>query len=73
MTKAKRTKKAEWLTLPVGIPGVGRAGDRIISDPDSPNGRRLIAVRYLDEDLLPAIKERVAESEDAAKKKEASS
>ena len=64
MTKLKRTKNAEWFKLPVCIPGVGRAGDRVISDPDSLNGHRLVVVRYLDEDLLPAIRERVAESED---------
>ena len=70
MTKTERTTNAEFITLPVGIPGVGRAGDRVVSDPDAPNGRTLVAVRYLDPGLLSAIRERVAgHSENAAQEK----
>ena len=58
--KTERTKNAEIIKLPVGIPGVGRAGDSVVSDPDHPNPRyRLTAVRPLEAALLPAIKERV--------------
>ena len=55
----------EMIFLPVSIPGVGRAGDCIVSDPDHPDERyRLTAVRSLDASTLPAIKETVRQWED---------
>ena len=51
---------AEIIRLPFGIPGVGREGDRIVSDPDHPNPkRRLVRFGYLDPSLLPFILERL--------------
>ena len=70
-------KEAEIIRLPVGIPGVGRAGDNIVSDPDHPDERyRLTAVRSLDAYTLPALKERLLEEQrlkDAAPRKEVTS
>ena len=51
---------AEVIILPVSIPGVGRKGDYIVSDPDHPNPRcRLARFAVLEPDLLPTIKERI--------------
>ena len=62
MTAAAKETKAEIIRLPFGIPGVGRKGDCVMSDPDNPDpGCRLVRVGTLDVALLPAIKERVAE------------
>ena len=50
----------EIIRLPFGIPGVGREGDRIVSNPDHPNPEyRLLRFGSLDPGLLPAIKDRV--------------
>ncbi len=52
--------KAEIIRLPVGIPGVGRAGDRIASNPEHQNPkRRLVRFGYLDPSLLPFILDRL--------------
>lgn len=52
---------AEIIILPVGIPGIGRKGDYIISDPDHPNPKcRLASICVLEPSLLASIKERVA-------------
>ena len=51
---------AEIIRLPFGIPGVGRKGDRIISDPEHPDPDfRLAIFSTLDPSLLLAIKERI--------------
>ena len=64
------TYNAEIIRIPVGIPGVGRAGDCVVSDPDHPDPRyRLTTVRSLDTGLLPAIKEKVRQSAEAALQK----
>ena len=70
----KKNPRAEIIRLPFGIPGVGRAGDRIISNPDEDRPEyRLLRLGFLDPDLLPAIRERVAaQSEDAEPGKEVS-
>ena len=48
---------AEVIVLPVGIPGIGRNGDYIVSDPDHPNPKcRLARFGVLEPALLPAIK-----------------
>ena len=48
---------AEVIVLPVGIPGIGRKGDYIVSDPDHPNPKfRLARFGVLDPALLPSIK-----------------
>ena len=50
---------AEVIVLPVGIPGVGRKGDYIVSDPDHPNPKyRLARFGVLEPALLLAIKKR---------------
>ena len=52
---------AEIIRLPFGIPGVGRKGDRIVSNPDDERPEyRLLRLGSLDPNLLPMIKERVA-------------
>ena len=54
---------AEIIVLPVGIPGVGRKGDYIISDPDHPNPKcQLARIEVLEPSLLATIKERVGRS-----------
>ena len=64
-------KPAEIIRLPVGIPGIGRAGDQIVHDPDHPDPRfRLSNVHPLDLDRLEEIRETVREWADAAKQKE---
>ncbi len=51
---------AEVFVLPVGIPGVGRKGDYIVSDPDHPNPKcRLARFGVLEPTLLPKIKARI--------------
>ena len=58
---------AEIIRLPVGIPGVGRKGDRIVHDPTNPNPKhQLVRFGYLDPDLLPTIKEIMRQAEDVA-------
>ena len=48
---------AEVIILPVSVPGVGRKGDYIVSDPDHPNPRcRLARFAVLEPDLLSSIK-----------------
>ena len=50
---------AEVIVLPVGIPGVGRKGDYIVSDPDHPNPKcRLARFGVLEPELLRTIKRR---------------
>lgn len=50
---------AEVIVLPVGIPGVGRKGDYVVSDPDHPNPKcRLARFGVLDPALLLRIKKR---------------
>ena len=50
---------AEVIVLPVGIPGVGRKGDYIVSDPDHPNPKcRLARFGVLEPELLRIIKQR---------------
>ena len=50
---------AEVIVLPVGIPGVGRKGDYIVSDPDHPNPKcRLARFGVLEPGLLRVIKQR---------------
>ena len=62
---------AESIRLPVGIPGVGRAGDIIVHDPDHTDPRfRLSNVHPLDLDRLEEIRGKVREWADAAKQKE---
>ena len=62
---------AEIIRLPVGIPGIGRAGDCVVHDPDHTDPRfRLSNVHPLDLDHLAEIKEKVREWEEAAKRKE---
>ena len=52
---------AEIIHLPFGIPGVGRKGDRIVSNPDDDRPEyRLLRLGSLNPSLLPMIKERVA-------------
>ena len=61
---------AEIIRLPVGIPGIGRAGDQIVHDPDHPDPRfRLSNVHPLDLDRLGEIKDKVREWGEAAKEK----
>ncbi len=44
---------AEIILLPVGIPGIGRQGDYIVSDPDHPNPKcRLARIGVLEPELL---------------------
>ena len=51
---------AEVIVLPVGIPGIGRKGDYIVSDPDHPNPRyRLARFGVLEPELLSSIKSRL--------------
>ena len=51
---------AEVIVLPVGIPGVGRKGDYIVSDPDHPNPKyRLARFGVLEPELLLFIKRRI--------------
>ncbi len=51
---------AEVFVLRVGIPGIGRKGDYIVSDPDHPNPKfRLARFGVLEPALLPAIKARI--------------
>ena len=48
---------AEVFVLRVGIPGVGRKGDYIISEPDHPNPKcRLARFGVLEPELLSSIK-----------------
>ncbi len=50
----------EVIVLPVGIPGIGRKGDYIVSDPDHPNPKcRLARIGVLDSELLPSIQARI--------------
>ena len=50
---------AEVIVLPVGIPGVGRKGDYIVSEPDHPNPKcRLSRFGVLEPGLLRTIKQR---------------
>ncbi len=52
---------AEIIRLPFGIPGVGRKGDRIVSNPDDERPEyRLLRLGSLNPSLLPMIKESVA-------------
>ncbi len=54
---------AEVIVLPVSIPGVGRKGDYIVSDPDHPDPRcRLARFAVLEPALLASIKAHVAYS-----------
>jgi len=54
---------AEVIVLPVGIPGVGRKGDYIVSDPDHPNPKcRLARIGVLDPARLQSIKDRLSGS-----------
>jgi len=47
----------EVFVLPVGIPGVGRKGDYIVSEPDHPNPNcRLARFGVLEPTLLSSIK-----------------
>ena len=56
------TKNVEIIILPVGIPGVGRAGDRVVSTPDDDRPEyRLLRMGFLDPEFLPLIRERVLE------------
>jgi hypothetical protein len=51
---------AEVFVLPVGIPGVGRKGDYIVSDPDHPNPKcRLARFGVLEPRLISKIKARI--------------
>ena len=51
---------AEVIVLPVGIPGIGRKGDYVVSDPDHPNPNyRLARFAVLEPELLESLKERV--------------
>ena len=51
---------AEVFVLPVGIPGVGRKGAYIVSDPNHPNPKcRLARFGVLEPMLLSKIKARV--------------
>ena len=62
---------AEIIVLPVSIPGVGRRGDHIVSDPDHANPKyRLARFAVLDPRPLPSIREQVARA--TAKQKSAS-
>ena len=61
---------AERIRLPIGIPGVGRAGDQVVHDPGHPDPRfRLSSVHPLDLDRLEEIRETVREWGEAAKEK----
>ncbi len=52
---------AEVFVLPVGIPGVGRKGDYIVSEPDHPNPNcRLARFGVLEPELLLSIKARIS-------------
>ena len=54
---------AEVIILPVSIPGIGRKGDYIVSDPDHPNPKyRLARFAVLEPTLLPSIKAHIARS-----------
>ncbi len=54
---------AEVIVLPVGIPGIGRKGDYVVSDPDHPNPKyRLARFAVLKPELLASLKERVVRS-----------
>ena len=69
---SRASKTAERIRLPIGIPGIGRAGDCVVHDPDHPDPRfRLSNVHPLDLDRLEEIKDKVRAWEDAAKRKEA--
>ena len=51
---------AEVFVLPVGIPGIARKGDYIVSDPDHPNPNcRLARFAVLEPTLLASIKARM--------------
>ena len=61
---------AERIRLPIGIPGIGRAGDIIVHDPNHRDPRlRLSSVHPLDLDRLGEIKDKVREWGEAAKEK----
>ena len=65
---------AEIIRLPVGIPGIGRAGDHVVHRPDHPNPQfRLTNVHPLNLDRLEEIRGKVREWEEAAKRKEVTS
>ncbi len=56
-----RSDMAEVIVLPVGIPGIGRKGDYVVSDPDHPNPNyRLARFGVLEPELLPSIKARIS-------------
>ena len=68
---APESKNAEIIRLPIGLPGIGRAGDIIVHDPNHRDPRlRLSSVHPLDLDRLVEIRETVREWADAAKQKE---
>ena len=47
--RISKCEEARAIDLPVGISGVGRAGDTVIYDPEEPNERhRLVVMRSLD-------------------------
>ena len=51
---------AEVIILPVSVPGVGRKGDYIVSEPDHPNPKcRLARFGILEPTLLSSIKEHI--------------
>ena len=51
---------AEVFVLPIGIPGIARKGDYIVSDPDHPNPNcRLARFAVLEPTLLSSIKARM--------------
>ncbi len=65
---------AEVIVLPVGIPGIGRKGDYIVSDPDHPNPKfRLARFGVLEPALLPAIKANARVIHPAQKERSAAS
>ena len=64
-------EKAEIVTLPVGISGVGRPGDRIIFDPENPDPAfRVSCVRPVDitrkQEIMEAVEKAIA-AQDAEK------
>ena len=68
---APEKETAERIRLPIGIPGVGRAGDCVVYDPNHADPRfRLSNVHPLDLDRLGEIRETVREWADAANRKE---
>ena len=54
---------SEVIVLPVGIPGIGRKGDYIVSDPNHPNPKcRLARFAVLKPELLAPLKASVVSS-----------